>query len=181
MNSTFSSFIFEDIVFVHVWLWKAKLWLMFLSTHSFQNLSPSWAQLLNLMGSLMSIFKKILPIPSSAVPSGRSAAPNVASSQNICHSYSLYCWGLCAFSIDHILIVSITRSSIYILQPLPLSPVSSDSSYYSHMWLSLTFSVYLNLTYILWPRMSPIYLSLQTLLDCFCWHWPFISFLLLYI
>lgn len=131
---------------------------MFLSTHSFQNLSPSWAQLLNLMGSLMSIFKKILPIPSSAVPSGRSAAPNVASSQNICHNYSLYCWGLCAFSVDHILIISITWSSIYILQPLPLSPLSSDSSYYPHMWLSLTFSVYLNLTYIFWPRMSPIYL-----------------------
>lgn len=125
-NSTFSSFIFEYFVFVHVWLWKAKLWLMFLSTHSFQNLSPSWAQLLNLMGSLMSIFKKILPIPSSAIPSGRSAAPNVANSQNICHSYSFYCWGLCAFSIDHILIISITWNSIYILQPLLLSPVSSD-------------------------------------------------------
>lgn len=129
---------------------------MFLSAHSFQNLSPSWAQLLNLMGSLMPIFKKIHPIPSSAVPSGRSAAPNVASSQNICHSYSLSRWGvLCTLCWSCSDDFSYLKPHLH-LQTTALCHLQALTPDIILMWFSLTLSVYLNLTYFLWPRISPI-------------------------
>ena len=53
---------------VQVWIWKAKLWLMFLSTHSFQNLLPPWDLLFNLMSSLMPIFEKIYPMSGLCSP-----------------------------------------------------------------------------------------------------------------
>lgn len=91
------------------------------------------------------------------VPSGRSAASNFASSQNICYSASgSLCWEFCVIAFDCGLMTSTTCRSIYILQnPCTLLPLSLGSNYYpvvifTHLLLFLTHS--------LWCRISPVYL-----------------------
>ena len=139
--------VWRDFPSVKVWFWKTKLWLMFLSTHSFQNLSPSRALVFNLMGSLMPIFKKIHPISGVCSPLWSSAAPNFASSQNICCSVSgSFCWEFCVIAFDYGLVTSATWRSIYILpDPCPLSPSSLGPSNYLIVIFIHPSLVYLNL------------------------------------
>lgn len=97
-----SSFIFEDIFHRYKYGFeKQKLWLMFLSTHSFQNLSPPWDLLFNLMSSLMPIFEKIYPMPGFCTPIWSICSSSLQNNQNICHSASGYFLpNYCAVAFD---------------------------------------------------------------------------------
>ena len=106
---------FKIFSIVQVWLWKTILWLMFLSAHSFQNLSPSWALFFNLMGSLMPIFKKIHPISGFCSPSWSICCSSLCKQSE----YLLQClWFLLRFLYSCFccgLMTSATCRSIYIL------------------------------------------------------------------
>jgi hypothetical protein len=118
---------------------------MFLSAQSFQNLSPSWILHLNLMGSLMPIFKRSTPSLVSAVPSVGSASLNFTGRQNLCHIYSVsfllkYFY---AVGFDCDMTTSAPTEAFTSFKILSFCDLQALTSGIALMWFSLTFFLFI--------------------------------------